>query len=111
MPPLQFHSMDELNQYLDSLENRIASLESEKSMMKNSLSSMGSEVSYLVQKAGKPNPLDRPRFPNTSLLSDNFLLRAFSVWGHYFVAQLLIGGVFFILYLIIFVFILGSAIK
>ena len=30
------------------------------------------------------------RLPNTSLLSPNFLSRAFTVWGHLFVAQLLI---------------------
>lgn len=29
--------------------------------------------------------------PNTSLLSDKFLTRAFTVWGHVFVAQLLIA--------------------
>ena len=29
--------------------------------------------------------------PQTSLLSPNFLARAFTVWGHYFVANLLIG--------------------
>lgn len=28
--------------------------------------------------------------PLTNLLSHNFLIRAFAVWGHYFVAQLII---------------------
>jgi hypothetical protein len=29
--------------------------------------------------------------PNIKLLSHNFLTRAFAVWGHFFVANLLIG--------------------
>lgn len=39
--------------------------------------------------------------PNSSILSDNFLARAFSIWGHYFVAQLIIGLVIGVFYLII----------
>ncbi len=31
------------------------------------------------------------RLPNTKLLATGFLSRAFAVWGHLFVAQLLIG--------------------
>jgi hypothetical protein len=31
------------------------------------------------------------RLPNTKLLANGFLSRAFAVWGHMFVAQLLIG--------------------
>jgi hypothetical protein len=43
------------------------------------------------------------RFPQTNLLSPNFLTRVFAVWGHYFVAQLVIGFVIFIVF-----FCLGS---
>jgi hypothetical protein len=35
--------------------------------------------------------------PDTSLVSDSFLTRAFTVWGHYFVAQLIISIPFFLL--------------
>ena len=31
------------------------------------------------------------RMRGTNLVSDNFLRRAFTVWGHYFVANFLIG--------------------
>lgn len=36
------------------------------------------------------------------LLSDNFLKRCFAIWGHYFVAQLIISGVFMVLFSIFF---------
>lgn len=31
------------------------------------------------------------RVPDTGIISNNFLKRAFVVWGHYFVANLIIG--------------------
>lgn len=31
------------------------------------------------------------RFPRTMVLADHFLKRAFAIWGHYFVANLIIG--------------------
>jgi len=35
------------------------------------------------------------KIPETGVLSDNFLKRAFVIWGHYFVANFIIGfGVF-----------------
>lgn len=46
--------------------------------------------------------------PNSDLMSENFFTRAFAVWGHYFVAQLLIGIILFGLYLVLFA--LGVAI-
>ena len=32
------------------------------------------------------------KLPRTSLLDGNFLKRAFTIWGHYFVANLIIGA-------------------
>lgn len=41
--------------------------------------------------------------PETALVSPSFLSRAFAVWGHYFVAQLLIAvPIYFVLYLLVF---------
>lgn len=31
------------------------------------------------------------RVPKTMILDDNFLKRAFAIWGHYFVSNLIIG--------------------
>jgi len=38
------------------------------------------------------------KLPKTNILSDSFLSRAFAIWGHYFVAQLVIGVCIAILY-------------
>ncbi len=37
------------------------------------------------------------QLPNSWLFSENFLKRAFAIWGHYFVANLIIGFPFVIL--------------
>jgi hypothetical protein len=34
------------------------------------------------------------RLPNTNLISPNYLTRAFAVWGHYFVSNLILGVIF-----------------
>ncbi|HSQ27009.1 MAG TPA: hypothetical protein VLM80_07775 [Anaerolineales bacterium] len=34
------------------------------------------------------------RLPQTNLISPNFLTRAFAVWGHYFVSNLILGIIF-----------------
>ena len=45
--------------------------------------------------------------PKSTLFNPHFIPRAFAVWGHYFVAQLIIGLAFFILYILVVVVILG----
>lgn len=55
--------------YIQSLENRIARLEEQISRFK----------------------VSQPQLPDTALVNQSFLKRAFAVWGHYFVAQLLIA--------------------
>ena len=40
--------------------------------------------------------------PVTSILDKSFISRAFAVWGHYFVANLIIGIPFVILYILLF---------
>jgi len=62
-------SPDNKDLYIQSLENRIIKLED------------------------KINSIDisRSPLPDTALLDTNFLKRAFAIWGHYFVAQLVIA--------------------
>ena len=43
----------------------------------------------------------RTQLPQFGLLSNNFLTRAFSVWGLYFVANLLLGIVFGCIFMVI----------
>jgi len=45
--------------------------------------------------------------PQTDLLSPRFFKRAFTVWGHMFVANLIIGSIFFIVYICLFMGLMG----
>jgi hypothetical protein len=80
----QFKDMNELTDYLDSLEKRIKALERENEGLQTQKDSLNR---YIHELGGDAQKL----LPKTSLLSPNFLLRAFTVWGHYFVAQLIIS--------------------
>lgn len=74
-------------QYILALEKRIMYLEVE------------NERLYQAIK-------DVPEFilPNTQIISPDFLRRAFAIWGHYFVAQLIIGLIIYGLILLTIVF-------
>jgi hypothetical protein len=93
--PPAFRNMNELTGYLSALENRLATLESENKSLRNALSDVKHKAaaqSFRVERG----------LPATGLVSDSFFIRAFTVWGHYFVAQLIIGVPLFICYLIFF---------
>ncbi len=79
----QLKTMNDLNAYLEVLENRIARLEQEEKQIKGSINS--------VSNAAYQTGIQMQQVPETGLQSPNFLKRAFTVWGHYFVAQLIIG--------------------
>ena len=87
-PPSEFTNMTELIDYLAALEKRVTSLETENQILRSSVSSADPGVS--LQKA-RIVDIVNGTLPHTGLLSDSFLYRAFTVWGHYFVAQLIIG--------------------
>jgi hypothetical protein len=67
-------------EYVTTLESRIVQLEEQISKFEKQISSQQTSISNVSQ-----------RLPNTDLLSPSFLRRAFTVWGHMFVAQLLIA--------------------
>ena len=50
------------------------------------------------------------KIPRTELLNDNFLKRAFVVWGHYFVANLIIGAGFFFCFMMLWLFLAAAGI-
>ncbi len=76
MPP-QFNNMSELTNYLAALEERIRTLEGQNASLQRYITDLGGDAQKIL--------------PKTSLLSPSFIQRAFAVWGHYFVAQLIIG--------------------
>lgn len=69
--------MNELTNYLAKLEDRVVTLESQNDSLNRYITEMGGDAGKMI--------------PKTSLLSSNFIQRAFAVWGHYFVAQLIIS--------------------
>ena len=70
-------------QQIDSMEKKIARLE-------NLVQQQSKIIETLIHK--------NTELPNHGLMSDNFLYRAFTVWGHYFVAQLIIAAVMGLLF-------------
>lgn len=88
----QFKNMDELTEYLSTLEQRIQTLEAENQNLRMIQSNNyidGSLVSKLIKR----------HLPQTNILSPGFLKRSFAVWGHFFVANLIIGSIVGVFYL------------
>jgi hypothetical protein len=92
--------MTELIGYLKELEQRVADLEDENLIMKDEMNRVTTDNLAMVKYV-------KSNLPSSMLFSPSFMVRAFSVWGHYFVAQLIIGAGFFILYLI-FIFVVAG---
>jgi hypothetical protein len=87
--------MNELTNYLTQMETRLATLESENTALRNALGQVKHKAEAQTFKTERG-------LPETGLVSDSFFIRAFTVWGHYFVAQLIIGIPLFICYMIFF---------
>ena len=96
-----FRNMNELTAYLTDLEARLATLENQNKTLRDALAQVKHKAEAQTFKTER-------NLPNTGLVSDSFFTRAFTVWGHYFVAQLIIGIPMFICYLIFIFAILGS---
>lgn len=92
--PVKFTTLNELTAYLSQLEARVALAESENRAQKELIERMANENKSLAD-------FIREMIPKTTLFSRSFMLRAFTVWWHYFVAQLIITlGVFAVLLVI-----------
>ena len=83
MPP-EFKSMNDLISYLDAVEKRLQALETQNATLQQQNQALNNYIQDLGGDAGK-------MLPKTSIISPNFLQRAFAIWGHYFVAQLIIS--------------------
>jgi hypothetical protein len=78
--------MNQLVDYLSTLENRVRDSEANNASLQRFPVDMGDNPARTL--------------PKTGLVSDKFLTRAFTVWGDYFVAQLIISLPIFLLQLI-----------
>lgn len=100
MQPIK--SMNELVDYLGNLEERLKTLEAENANLRaiqpKSAGVDGNMIARYVSRA----------LPQTNLLSPGFLKRAFTVWGHFFVANLIIGTIVGILYACLMMAMFGS---
>jgi hypothetical protein len=88
----QFKSMNDLVEYLGRLEERVKSLEEENQKLRAAPVSTNSVDEHTIAKYVA-------RFlPLTNIVHPSFLKRAFAVWGHFFVANLIISIPFTVLY-------------
>lgn len=81
---LQFKNMNELADYLGVLEARIKTLENENRQLQAVTSPQAVDGNMISRYVGRA-------LPQTNLLSPGFLKRSFAVWGHFFVAHLIIS--------------------
>ena len=97
----QFKNMNELTDYLSALEQRVQTLEAENQDLRM-VQSDNTINDRLVTKF-----INR-QLPRTNLLNLSFLKRSFAVWGHFMVANLIIGAIGGAFYLCIMLLLLGS---
>jgi hypothetical protein len=80
----QFSNMSELLSYLESLENRLNTLESENRVLQD-------QKEFLTKYIDGLDKNGKAVLPRTNIVSPSYIKRAFAVWGHYFVANLIIS--------------------
>ena len=74
----EIKNLNDLNNYLSILENRIAELENQDQIVKTAIKDANKNLQ-------ESKPIEY-KLPKTNLLNRNFFTRAFTVWGNYFVA-------------------------
>ena len=80
----QFNNMSELLSYLESLENRLKTIENENRVLMD-------QKEFLTKYIDGLDKAEQPALPRTNIVSPSYIKRAFAVWGHYFVANLIIS--------------------
>jgi hypothetical protein len=98
----QFKDMNDLSDYLNLLEQRIATLERENQQLPVKPSVPANVDGNMI--AGYVRRI----LPQTNIISVSFFKRAFAIWGHFFVANLIIGISFGILYFCLAIVFFGS---
>jgi hypothetical protein len=98
----QFKNINDLADYLGNLEERLKNLESEN----EKLQAIASPREIVNEETIERVVLDY--LPDTNLIDPSFLKRAFAVWGHFFVANLIIGIVVGIAYACLMMVLFGT---
>jgi hypothetical protein len=92
----------------DDLQNIIAEQEKRISALEQANAALIAEVKKRFVSKNEFTQSMNEIAPRTGLSSPDFIKRAFSVWGHNFVASLIINIVFGVIYFVIVVLILGK---
>jgi hypothetical protein len=96
MPQIsQFKSMGDLVTYMDLLENRISSLETENSTLRAELQNIDTRSLDVIAFV-------KESWPKTSLVSKSWWIRALAVYGYFFVINLIISVILGVLSFLIF---------
>ena len=90
-PPI-FRNMSELTTYLSTVEKRMINLEDENKKLRHELNRVIGDTRFKTERG----------LPNSGIVSHSFWTRAFTIWGHYFVAQLIISIPLVLCYLVFF---------
>ena len=106
---LQFKNSSEVVDYLNVVEERLRTLELENRRLR-SIAPSKTEMDTNSISQYIDNAIDNA-LPQTDLVSPSFFKRAFAVWGHVFVAQLIIGITFAIFYFCLIVTVFGNILK
>jgi hypothetical protein len=97
----QFKNMNELVEYLGTLEERIKTLEAENNNLRAIQPKSEIDGNTIARYVSR-------YIPQTNLISPGFLKRAFAVWGHFFVANIIIGTIVGISYACLMMVFFGS---
>ena len=100
----QFKNMNDLVNYLGKLEERVNALEAENSKLRAIIPAKAALLDTNTVAQVVSNIL-----PQTDILNRSFWRRAFAVYGHFFVANLIVGAIFFVIYLCLAAVLFGSA--
>lgn len=91
--PTQFKSMNDLVDYLDDLERRIRTLEEANNDLRATMQTVDTRSLDVIAFV-------KENWPKTSLVSKNWWVRAFAVYGYFFVINLIVslvlGGLSFL---------------
>ena len=98
---MQFKNMNELVEYLGTLEERIKTLEAENNSLRSIQPRSEVDGNVIARTVSR-------YIPKTDLLSPGFLRRAFAVWGHFFVANFIISFIAFLIYACLMMVMFGS---
>ena len=106
----KFKSLDELVQYLGTLEERVQGLEEEYQRLRTTLIPAPQAASTSVDERTIAKMV-ASFLPLTNIVHPSFLKRAFAIWGHFFVANFIISIPFTILYFCLLSLVFNNALQ